>query len=317
MKKKKVFKTPYNKSYLMPISKLPILGLAFSGKTSLILTLRREFKTLKKDLKPTKGIERTKISFLDKQIICWDFGGQEKYRNTYKKKAENYFSGIEELFYVVDIQDQKVLPESFIFFKEVKEALMQYSPDATINFILNKFDPGYENIPERSQFADTLKTKLLDLSEPLHARTYLTSIFNPINVIRAFSKPIFQNTTLYDNFQLLFMEFINKGIGCEFIMIFTKNLMEIGNFFKESINQQQMRDISVEIFDAFDKKKLNLSQISLQIKEITLHMIKFEAGGDPFYFSFGFNSEEIPDAAPLIMEAFNLLEDVKKFMTYF
>ncbi len=93
--------------------------------------------------------------------------------------------------------------------------------------------------------------------------------------------------------------------------------MEIGNFFHPSVNQQQMRDISHEIFRTFEDKKLNLSQISLQVKEITLYMIVFEVNGDPFYFTFGYNSTKLPDASPLIMDAFNLLDDIKKLMNYF
>ena len=38
--------------------KIVILGVANGGKTSLLRTLKREFKSLE-DLKPTKGIERT------------------------------------------------------------------------------------------------------------------------------------------------------------------------------------------------------------------------------------------------------------------
>lgn len=301
----------------MPIRKLPILGIAGGGKTSLILTLRREFKILEKAIKPTKGIERSKLKFLDSDIVVWDFGGQEKYRESYKKKAETYFSGIEELFFVIDFQDQDAMTESMTFFGDIKESVLEYSPDATINLLINKFDPGFESNEDYNKLYDTLYQKFLDISQPLNIRVAKTSIFNPINVIRAFSKPIFQNTTLYDNFQLLFMEFINKGNGVDFIMIFTKNLMEIGNYFNPTINQQQMRDISHEIFNTFSERKLNLTQISLQVKEITLYMITFEIGDDPFYFTFGYDSSKVLDASPLIMDSFNLLEDIKKLMDYF
>ncbi len=274
----------------MPITKLPILGIANVGKTSLILTLKREFKVLQKGLKPTKGIERTKLNYLDKEIIIWDFGGQEKYRSTYKAKANTYFSGVEELFFVVDFQDQLSFNESIKYFQELKDSIVEYSPEATINIIVNKFDPGFEEVPEHQKFYTAIKKKFIELVEPLKVRIYNTSIFNPINVIRAFSKPIFQNTILYDNFQILFMEFINREIGCEFIMIFTKDVLEIGNYFKETVNQQQMRDISVEIFKTFDKKKLDLSEVSLQTHNTTLHIISFIGGKETFYFTFGYQT---------------------------
>ena len=48
--------------------KIVILGVANGGKTSLLRTLKREFKSLA-DLKPTKGIERTSLNFFNKKII--------------------------------------------------------------------------------------------------------------------------------------------------------------------------------------------------------------------------------------------------------
>ena len=63
--------------------KIILLGIANGGKTSLLLTLQREFKSLTK-LKPTKGIERSHLDFFKKKIVVWDFGGQTKYRQNYK-----------------------------------------------------------------------------------------------------------------------------------------------------------------------------------------------------------------------------------------
>ncbi len=103
----------------------------------------REFKSLE-GIKPTKGIERKKFPFLGKDFILWDFGGQEKYRADYKKKAETYFSDIRELIYVVDVQDPSGFNNVITYYQEVLGYLKEYSPTGTINVLVNKVDPGME-----------------------------------------------------------------------------------------------------------------------------------------------------------------------------
>lgn len=302
----------------MTITKLPVLGVANGGKSSLILTMKREFKTLsKKDIKPTKGIERSKIQFLDSEIIAWDFGGQEKYRNSYKKKAETYFSQIEEMFFVVDFQDASAMAEAIQFYREVILAMQKYSPNATINLLINKFDPGYEDVPEHQKLYATIIDKFQELSKGMNFRATHTTIFNPISVITAFSKPIFQNTTMYDNFQLLFMEFLQTHPGSKFVMVLTKDLMEIGNYFDPNVDQQKMHDIAFEIFKSFEDKKLELSEMHVDSAAITFNITKFDAGSQTFYFTFGYDHTEITDSAPIVMDSLNLLEDIKKFLKYF
>ena len=121
--------------------KIPVLGVDNAGKTSLITTLQREFKELS-SLAPTKKIERTKLNFFDKKIIVWDFGGQEKYRAKYAKRAETFFSDIGgEAFYVIDLQDKEKFDASFSYFDEIVSAIKEYSPDTTINLLIHKVDP--------------------------------------------------------------------------------------------------------------------------------------------------------------------------------
>ena len=303
--------------YIMTVKKIPILGIANGGKSSLLLTMQREFKTLKKGIKPTKGIERSKFQFLDSEIIAWDFGGQSKYRATYKKKAESYFTEIEELIYVVDFQDQAAMSEAIQFYREIILALQKYSPDATINVLINKFDPGFEEVDEHQKLYATVIEKFQELSNGMNFRATHTSIFNPISVITAFSKPIFQNTTMYDNFQLLFMEFLETHPGSKFVMVLTRDLMEIGNYFNGSVDQQEMHDLAFEIFKTFDNKKLELSEVHMDAAAITFNITKFEAGSQKFFFTFGYDHTIITDPAPITMASLNLLEDVKKFLKYF
>jgi GTPase SAR1 family protein len=298
------------------ISKIPVLGIQNAGKTSLINTLQREFKSLTK-IKPTKGIERTKISFLNKTIAVWDFGGQEKYREDYiKKKPEINFGDITDAFYVIDFQDQNSFNESISYFQEIARLMKENSPNATVNLLINKIDPEMEKNEEVAKLYQTLGSKFAEIANPLAVRVAQTTIFNPISVIRAFSKPLFGNTTLYDNFSMLFMEFVNST-GADFVMIFSSDLLEIGNFFSNNVDQQKMREVAHEIFRAFDEKKLKLGEISLQAGSEAIRMTQFEAGGQQFFFTLGYDVSKISDPSPILTNSINLLSEVRKFMKYF
>jgi GTPase SAR1 family protein len=296
--------------------KIPILGLANAGKSSLIFTLMREFKSLE-GIKPTKGIERKKFPFLGKDFILWDFGGQDKYRSDYKKKAESYFSDLRELIFVVDLQDQNNFNNAINYFQEIIGYLKEYSPNATLNVLLNKVDPGMELNENVQKLVETFSQKMVDEAKPLPVRAFPTSIFNPISVIRSFSKPLFGNNTLYDNFSVLFMDLINKKSGIEFIIILTSELLEIGNYFLPEIDQEHLKAIAQEIIKTFDDKKMKISDISIQVENYAIHITQFEAGGKSFYFTFGYDATKVTEPSSLIAESFNVLEDVKKFMKYF
>jgi hypothetical protein len=174
-----------------------------------------------------------------------------------------------------------------------------------------------ETNAEIRKLVETFSQKLTELAIPLPVRAYPTSIFNPLSVIRAFSKPLFGNSTLYDNFSVLFMDQINKNIGFEFILVFTQELLEIGNYFLPEIDQEKMKTIAQEIIKVFDEKKMKLTDVTLQAGEYTIRISQFEAGGKPFYFTYGYNTTKVSEPSALVAQAFNTLEDVRKFMKYF
>ena len=197
------------------IMKIPILGIQNAGKTSLIRTLQREFNAITK-LKPTKGIERQTLNILGKKIIIWDLGGQAKYRGQYlEKKAELVFSDIDQALYVIDIQDQDSFEDSINYFKEVKNRISDYSPEAKIHILIHKFDPNMEQDPVNMEMLEVLKLKFKEIAAPLKLVLYHTTIFNPISVIHAFSKPILGNNQikLRDVAHNLFQKFTKKTMA--------------------------------------------------------------------------------------------------------
>ncbi len=95
-------------------------------------------------------------------------------------------------------------------------------------------------------------------------------------------------------------------------------MLEIGNYFSPDIDQKMMTKIAVEIFQSLDNKKLKLEKLSLQAEDKKIHITIFKVGDKKFYFVIGFNeSVENENASQMVAVSDALLEEVKKFMSYF
>ncbi|UYP48212.1 hypothetical protein NEF87_004497 [Candidatus Lokiarchaeum ossiferum] len=301
--------------------KIPIIGIDNSGKTSIVKTFQREFKALSK-LKPTKGIERTKINFLDKEIVIWDLGGQSKLRQKHIKKAEINFSDIDECFYVIDIQDQSSFNDAINYFQAVRVAILEYSPEAKINIVINKLDPGMELDADTMRLAETVGQKFVEMAKPLEADIFHTSIFNPISVIHALSKALMGNSILMDNFGVIFSEFVEKNNfqeNIDFIIIYSENFVEIGSYFASSVDQEMMKNVAPELFSSFESKKveLNMADFSLQTGPTSIQISRFTHSKRKFFLSIGYNNVTTTNPEEILAKTTALKEEVQKIMLYF
>ncbi len=305
----------------MKATKIPIIGIDNSGKTSIIKTFQREFKALSK-IKPTKGIERTKINFMEKEIVIWDLGGQSKLRTKHIKKAQINFADFEECFYVIDIQDQSSFNDAINYFQAVRTAILEYSPDAKINIIINKLDPGMELDPDMMKLAETVEKKFVEMAKPLESAIYHTSIFNPISVIHALSKALMGNSILMDNFGVIFSDFVEKNSfqdKIDFIIIYSQDFVEIGSYFATNIDQETMKNVAPEIFSSFDPKRvqLNMADFSLQTGPTSIQISRFTHNKKKFFLSIGYNNVRTTHPEEIVAKTATLKEEVQKIMLYF
>lgn len=179
--------------------KLVILGLENAGKTSIMDLLKQKTElTLRKppDMYPTKGVERR--SLFQGNIMVWDLGGQEVYRNEYLANPESYFKEISFCYYVVDIQDYYRLATSTMYFMGVFNLIKKYSPNARIVLLFHKMDPDFN--PNKRNLRD----KFLEKIEPFLQKnntsfiTYETTIFDLYSIKTAFSQEVLQLAKLLD-----------------------------------------------------------------------------------------------------------------------
>ena len=100
--------------------KILLLGLANSGKTSIVLSMQGITDLYSfTSLKPTEGIKISEFEDDEIDYVMWDFGGQEQYREQHKQNLHKFISETDELIYVIDIQDENVYFISVIFLREI------------------------------------------------------------------------------------------------------------------------------------------------------------------------------------------------------
>ena len=128
-----------------PDSKILIMGLENSGKTSIILSLKRDVNLLSYfSLKPTKGYSIEEVKDLDKIFHIWDFGGQAQYRVEHLKNMKNYIDATKKLIYVVDVQDKKKYDASIEYLSEILKILKDENLIPDVSVFLHKYDPNLE-----------------------------------------------------------------------------------------------------------------------------------------------------------------------------
>lgn len=164
--------------------KVIFTGISNAGKTSILLTLDRQFHKIAK-LVPTKGVERSLSTILGFPVRKWDLGGQEKYRETYLKTRPETILESDVIIFVVDIQDPESYPETLEYYKNIISLLNRHEESPHILVCLHKADP---------EVYDRFKTQIKDLiiqferlSEEFDPKFFITSIYNRRSIIETFS----------------------------------------------------------------------------------------------------------------------------------
>lgn len=213
-------------------SKLLFTGLDEAGKTSIILSLQREFSKIA-ILSPTRGAQRRVFNFLGKEIAEWDLGGQVSYRISYLKNPGKFFDGTEIAIYVIDIQNKPRMPEAISYFKDVVEQFNELEIEPPIYVFLHKYDPAL-----RRGALNEMENLIIDLKEQVKGATdykeiyfYETSIYDFSSIISAMSEILL---SLYPKSELIektIIEFAKK-IESEGVVVIDDNSLVIGSYYK-------------------------------------------------------------------------------------
>jgi len=179
------------------LQKVIVVGLDNAGKTAILSRFGRRLgiKDLS-SLEPTKGVNRLTFDTDSKkktQILIWDFGGQEQYREDYIKNPEKYFIQTDLLIYVIDVQDSERFDDSFDYFEEILKTLKTLEEEPYILIFFHKVDPDIKGDSKILLNIEYLKDKVKNLMEDKYQmdyEIYITSIYSLISNEPEFAKYI-------------------------------------------------------------------------------------------------------------------------------
>jgi len=171
--------------------KLKILfaGLDDGGKTSFLLSVDRKYSKLI-GLKPTIGAKVSSIEALGATIFLWDLGGQVSLRRKYLSKAQIYLYEADLLFFFIDVRNRSRFEESIDYLQNVNKVLNSFKQNTPIIYILSKGDPDILNSSETKANIDLIQNLIIETSSETKPEMYITSIFQPFSILRAFSSGI-------------------------------------------------------------------------------------------------------------------------------
>ncbi len=262
------------------------VGLAAAGKTSIILTLRRQFSDLS-DLKPTKGIERSEIDILGFKILTWDLGGQDIYRAEYKKKEAVIFSETEILYYIVDVQAPDLYDEALQYFEEIVEIYKLAEPERRPFFVicLNKLDPNL--IEDYTKDIDDLTSKFSKKLKNFEFKIFQTSIYNLPTLIEAFSWGISKFLPKQSELELILKQFLHDFPTVNAVNLLEKHSMYLVHAFRDEDSRLFFRLVKEGIISIIENLGAQLNVLTFDINQIMqLYVEKLTVLQRDYYFLF-------------------------------
>ena len=296
-------------------NKVLFTGLDNAGKTSIILSLQREFSKIA-ILSPTRGAQRRIFNFLGKEISEWDLGGQLAYRIAYLKNPGKYFEGTEIAIYVIDIQNKERFSEATSYFKDVINQFKDLEIEPPIYVFLHKFDPAL-----RRNAQNEMETLIIDLKDKLKATDYKeiyyyeTSIYNFGSIISAMSEILLN---LYPKSELIektIHEFARK-VESDGMVVIDDNSLIIGSYYKDDETKHLLTASTpyfLTLHDSFQYTNPVEEQLESRMivqrfgKNFIFKQIELKKGETPYYLILlkedpVFRKEDLESFANLLKE---------------
>ncbi len=169
--------------------KILFTGLDNAGKSSIILSLLREFSKIG-IIRPTKGAQRRVYEFLGMNISEWDLGGQKKYRDSYLKDYDLFFGRTDIMIYVIDIQNPDRISESLTYLNDIIENFKKLKIEPGIYVFFHKIDPEIYNKAQKEieSIISKIKNQMEKKINYRKINFNSTSIFDLSSILNAMSE---------------------------------------------------------------------------------------------------------------------------------
>ncbi len=240
--------------------KILFLGLDNAGKTSILLTLKRQFSRIQ-DLTPTKGIDTRMFEFMGMQVGEWDLGGQRVYRKQYMhQRQERIFGGAGVIIFVIDIQDKKRLVEGLEYLQELFYQVNLLGTKPMIYIFFHKYDPvsivGANS--ELNNYSLDLRNKIKETFNYDKIDFFKTSIYDLQTIIIAMSKILLSNHPQAEAIETTIQEFAKK-VDAEGMELIDDNSLVVGSYYANSNVEELMNSLTplfLEVNEIFERAEV-------------------------------------------------------------
>ena len=203
------------------LRKVLFVGLDNGGKTSILLLLNKKF-SLMSNIKPTfkANITSQSISLLGMEVSNWDLGGPKSYRETYLQNKEKYFSELQTIFYVIDIQAPERNEQVLNYLRNIVDVILEKDQqDVRIMVLFHKCDPDIEEDPAIQENIHTLKDRIQDITDKLHFFFYETTIYDEATLIKPFSDGVIAVSHKAKLIQSLLKEYMKRSFNSATLLL--------------------------------------------------------------------------------------------------
>ncbi len=234
--------------------KILFCGLESGGKTSILLLLDKKFSLLSA-VKPTIKAKRTlhTNSLLGTKIVRWDLGGQKSYRKIYLGEKSKYFTEMQSIFYVIDIQAPKKFEEALIFLKDIINITSESHLDNfQLLILLHKCDPDIKHNDNITNNIKFIENEISSIIKDLKYSILKTSIYDEPSLLKAFSDGVFYATRRSDMFQTLLKDYMSKTYNSSTLLL-DQNCFIVASRSTNQAYQEICESIAPRLTQALEK----------------------------------------------------------------
>ncbi|MHA2346336.1 MAG: ADP-ribosylation factor-like protein, partial [Candidatus Hodarchaeales archaeon] len=196
----------------IPAKKIVILGLAESGKSTIIKSVIEGVKTdLGERYSATINYQRKMIHLCGLEISIFDLGGQTRFLDKFTGELSQFvFSSVDSFIFIIEPLQSAYFSRAKYYLELSLEKLKLFSPQAKIFLFLHKTDliPA-QNLNIISQ---NLK-KYLTSEITYQIRYYNTSVFSE-SAFEAVGSVISEVLLLKERFFDIFRKYLDKRVDC-------------------------------------------------------------------------------------------------------
>ncbi len=274
--------------------KVMLLGIDNAGKTAISKTLTikyrmnlQAFGQMLKDLLPTKGAVQDRLKVQNINVMLWDLGGQQQYRQVYLKEPERFFFDTSGVMYVIDIQDEERFDESIDYLERIVKIFHFLKEEPYFMVLMHKYDPELEMVPKYQIFIKDLTKRVSKILEDGNIRYQIrnSSVYNDLTVFNAFTEliRIFANVDVQDTINQI-LEKHARVVGLDNLVLYDLSGVRVGEYTQsgeitELITALTIQNLQMLVLDdeqvmvEFDGQYFSAVPIYLEGKTIILSSI--------------------------------------------